>query len=111
MELLFIYFLLLLFLIDVYSSFSSDCIGSAFNVKGAMECPNCREIENGVWRHFENQTPEIIYEETFDEDAEEFEMVKMRSSLVCVFYIITSYLWYQYNLIYVCPSKYFSFLW
>lgn len=88
MELLFFIF------IDVYSSFSSDCIGSAFNVKGAMECPNCREIENGVWRHFENQSPEIIDEETYDEDAEEFEMVKTRSSLVCVFYIITSYLWY-----------------
>ncbi|KAE8076769.1 hypothetical protein FH972_015396 [Carpinus fangiana] len=54
--------------------FHLDCIGSAFNVKGAMECPNCREIENGVWRHFENPTPEIIYEETYDEDAEEFEM-------------------------------------
>lgn len=26
-----------------------DCIGSAFNVKGAMQCPNCRKIEKGQW--------------------------------------------------------------
>jgi hypothetical protein len=27
----------------------SDCIGSAFNTKGAMQCPNCRKIEKGRW--------------------------------------------------------------
>ncbi|GMP40170.1 hypothetical protein CsSME_00010720 [Camellia sinensis var. sinensis] len=27
----------------------TDCIGSAFNIKGEMQCPNCREIENGRW--------------------------------------------------------------
>ncbi|GJR47452.1 hypothetical protein Tco_1315555 [Tanacetum coccineum] len=26
-----------------------DCIGSAFNVKGVMQCPNCRKIEKGQW--------------------------------------------------------------
>lgn len=26
-----------------------DCIGSAFNAKGAMQCPNCRKIEKGRW--------------------------------------------------------------
>uniref|UniRef100_A0A5B7AZR7 RING-type domain-containing protein n=1 Tax=Davidia involucrata TaxID=16924 RepID=A0A5B7AZR7_DAVIN len=29
--------------------FHLDCIGSAFNVKGAMQCPNCRKIERGRW--------------------------------------------------------------
>ncbi|CAL0311214.1 unnamed protein product [Lupinus luteus] len=29
--------------------FHLDCIGSAFNVKGAMQCPNCRNIEKGQW--------------------------------------------------------------
>ncbi|XP_042421056.1 uncharacterized protein LOC122009101 isoform X2 [Zingiber officinale] len=29
--------------------FHLDCIGSAFNVKGVMECPNCREVEKGCW--------------------------------------------------------------
>ncbi|CAM6102984.1 unnamed protein product [Calypogeia fissa] len=29
--------------------FHLDCIGSAFNAKGAMQCPNCRHVENGQW--------------------------------------------------------------
>ncbi|XP_077219149.1 E3 ubiquitin-protein ligase RFI2-like [Tasmannia lanceolata] len=29
--------------------FHLDCIGSAFNVKGLMQCPNCRKIEKGQW--------------------------------------------------------------
>lgn len=27
----------------------SDCIGSAINIKGVMQCPNCRKIEKGHW--------------------------------------------------------------
>lgn len=80
------------------ASFSSDCIGSAFNIKGAMECPNCREMENGLWQHFRNDNHEEITdeEEDNDEDYDEFEMVKTRSSLVLffLFYLITSYSWY-----------------
>lgn len=26
-----------------------DCIGSAFNAKGMMQCPNCRKVERGQW--------------------------------------------------------------
>ena len=33
----------------ILSWWFSDCIGSAFNVKGAMQCPNCRKIEKGQW--------------------------------------------------------------
>lgn len=33
----------------LYSLYCSDCIGSHFNVKGAMQCPNCRKIEKGQW--------------------------------------------------------------
>ncbi|XP_058213324.1 E3 ubiquitin-protein ligase RFI2 [Rhododendron vialii] len=29
--------------------FHLDCIGSAFNSKGAMQCPNCRKVEKGQW--------------------------------------------------------------
>ncbi|EPS64946.1 hypothetical protein M569_09834, partial [Genlisea aurea] len=29
--------------------FHLDCIGSAFNSKGAMQCPNCRKTEKGQW--------------------------------------------------------------
>ncbi|KAG7579198.1 Zinc finger RING-type [Arabidopsis thaliana x Arabidopsis arenosa] len=35
--------------------FHLDCIGSAYNAKGFMECPNCRSIEPGEWR-FANGT-------------------------------------------------------
>ena len=74
-------------------SFSSDCIGSAFNVKGAMQCPNCREVESGVWRCFGDEGPEqIIDQETNDEVADEFDMVKPRSSLVYVFLILFIYI-------------------
>lgn len=29
--------------------FHLDCIGSAFNAKGSMQCPNCRKVEKGRW--------------------------------------------------------------
>eukprot|EP00250_Pteridium_aquilinum_P000741 c10898_g1_i1 orf=447-1811(-) len=29
--------------------FHLDCIGSAFNAKGRMQCPNCRQVEPGQW--------------------------------------------------------------
>ncbi|CAO2824416.1 unnamed protein product [Amaranthus hypochondriacus] len=29
----------------------NDCIGSAFNAKGAMQCPNCRSVEKGQWKY------------------------------------------------------------
>ncbi|KAL8166360.1 hypothetical protein V2J09_007859 [Rumex salicifolius] len=29
--------------------FHLDCIGSAFNSRGAMQCPNCRNTEKGQW--------------------------------------------------------------
>ncbi|KAJ7542181.1 hypothetical protein O6H91_10G093600 [Diphasiastrum complanatum] len=29
--------------------FHLDCIGSAFNAKGSMQCPNCRSVEEGQW--------------------------------------------------------------
>lgn len=35
--------------LDYFVTTLSDCIGSAFNIKGAMQCPNCRKIEKGQW--------------------------------------------------------------
>ncbi|KAF9611898.1 hypothetical protein IFM89_036681 [Coptis chinensis] len=50
---------------------SQDCIGSAFNVKGVMQCPNCRKVEKGQWL-FSNGTrscPELSLEDwAHDED-------------------------------------------
>ncbi|KAK6143903.1 hypothetical protein DH2020_024251 [Rehmannia glutinosa] len=36
---------------------STDCIGSAFNIKGAMQCPNCRKIEKGQWLYANGSRP------------------------------------------------------
>ncbi|KAG8390980.1 hypothetical protein BUALT_Bualt01G0140200 [Buddleja alternifolia] len=37
--------------------FHLDCIGSAFNTKGAMQCPNCRKIEKGQWLYANGSRP------------------------------------------------------
>ncbi|XP_052193557.1 E3 ubiquitin-protein ligase RFI2-like [Diospyros lotus] len=37
--------------------FHLDCIGSAFNIKGAMQCPNCRKIEKGQWLYASGSRP------------------------------------------------------
>ncbi|KAK7392033.1 hypothetical protein VNO78_20459 [Psophocarpus tetragonolobus] len=51
--------------------FHLDCIGSAFNIKGAMQCPNCRKIEKGQWLYANGcrSYPEFSMDEwTHDED-------------------------------------------
>ena len=37
--------------------FHLDCIGSAFNAKGVMQCPNCRKIEKGNWLYANGSRP------------------------------------------------------
>ncbi|KAL1549575.1 E3 ubiquitin-protein ligase IPI1-like [Salvia divinorum] len=37
--------------------FHLDCIGSAFNIKGSMQCPNCRKIEKGQWLYANGSRP------------------------------------------------------
>jgi hypothetical protein len=37
--------------------FFPDCIGSAFNAKGIMQCPNCRKIEKGNWLYANGSRP------------------------------------------------------
>uniref|UniRef100_A0A0E0M389 RING-type domain-containing protein n=1 Tax=Oryza punctata TaxID=4537 RepID=A0A0E0M389_ORYPU len=37
--------------------FHLDCIGSAFNAKGVMQCPNCRNIEKGHWLYGNERQP------------------------------------------------------
>lgn len=51
--------------------FHLDCIGSAFNIKGAMQCPNCRKIEKGQWLYANGcrSFPEFNMDDwTHDED-------------------------------------------
>uniref|UniRef100_A0A1J3EX60 RING-type domain-containing protein n=1 Tax=Noccaea caerulescens TaxID=107243 RepID=A0A1J3EX60_NOCCA len=51
--------------------FHLDCIGSAFNMKGAMQCPNCRNVEKGQWL-FANGSPrgfpEFVMEDLIPEE-------------------------------------------
>ncbi|XP_009136268.1 uncharacterized protein LOC103860418 [Brassica rapa] len=54
--------------------FHLDCIGSAFNAKGFMQCPNCMQIEPGQWRYATNPPIPTISEgdwlsEEEDDDA------------------------------------------
>lgn len=62
--------------------FHLDCIGSAFNAKGSMQCPNCRQIENGQWLygngrlHLENSISEdMMFEEEYDVEYDMFARV------------------------------------
>ncbi|KAL9233317.1 hypothetical protein vseg_008335 [Gypsophila vaccaria] len=50
--------------------FHLDCIGSAFNVKGAMQCPNCRKVEKGQWLYATGSRPfsEFVEDWPHDED-------------------------------------------
>ncbi|EOY06533.1 Uncharacterized protein TCM_021221 [Theobroma cacao] len=53
--------------------FHLDCIGSAFNSNGVMQCPNCRHLENGTWRRFPHiNMEETTNEELAEDDHEEF---------------------------------------
>jgi hypothetical protein len=53
---------------------STDCIGSAFNAKGAMECPNCRRVEDGNWLMLggNQSADDALYEVPYDFDDEEY---------------------------------------
>ncbi|XP_020587672.1 uncharacterized protein LOC110029635 [Phalaenopsis equestris] len=42
--------------------FHLDCIGSAFNAKGAMQCPNCRKIEKGHWLYANGICPSTDFD-------------------------------------------------
>lgn len=51
--------------------FLADCIGSAFNMKGAMQCPNCRNVEKGQWLFANGSTrlyPEFVMEDWIPEE-------------------------------------------
>ncbi|KAE8685006.1 RING/U-box superfamily protein isoform 2 [Hibiscus syriacus] len=60
--------------------FHLDCIGSAFNIKGAMQCPNCRKIEKGQWFYASGSRshPEFSVDEfTHDEDLYDLSFSEM----------------------------------
>ncbi|KAK4338941.1 hypothetical protein RND71_040403 [Anisodus tanguticus] len=53
--------------------FHLDCIGSEFNVRGLMRCPNCREVEDGNWLFSEGEGPYEQYDEEESEEEDELE--------------------------------------
>ncbi|XP_061357458.1 E3 ubiquitin-protein ligase RFI2 [Gastrolobium bilobum] len=60
--------------------FHLDCIGSAFNIKGAMQCPNCRKIEKGQWLYANGgrSYPEFSMDDwTHDEDLSDLNYSEM----------------------------------
>uniref|UniRef100_A0A1D1XRC5 E3 ubiquitin-protein ligase RFWD3 n=1 Tax=Anthurium amnicola TaxID=1678845 RepID=A0A1D1XRC5_9ARAE len=60
--------------------FHLDCIGSAFNAKGMMQCPNCRKIEKGNWLYANGcrSFPEISMDDwTHDEDLYDLNYLEM----------------------------------
>ncbi|CAI9294130.1 unnamed protein product [Lactuca saligna] len=66
--------------------FHLDCIGSAFNVKGVMQCPNCRKIEKGQWLYANGcrPYPEFSMDDwTHDEDL--YDLSYSESSMWCPF--------------------------
>ncbi|KAA3487235.1 Sterol-regulatory element binding proteins intramembrane protease [Gossypium australe] len=60
--------------------FHLDCIGSAFNIKGAMQCPNCRKIEKGQWLYANGcrSNPEFSVDDlTHDDDIYDLSFSEM----------------------------------
>ncbi|XP_068662319.1 E3 ubiquitin-protein ligase IPI1-like [Aristolochia californica] len=61
--------------------FHLDCIGSAFNAKGLMQCPNCRKIEKGQWLYANGyrSLPEFSMDDwTHDEDLYDLSYSEMQ---------------------------------
>ncbi|KAL0641149.1 hypothetical protein Bca4012_102945 [Brassica carinata] len=62
--------------------FHLDCIGSAFNMKGSMQCPNCRNVEKGHWLFANGSSrlfPEFVMEDWIpDEDLYAFSYPEMQ---------------------------------
>ncbi|XP_060191664.1 uncharacterized protein LOC132621417 [Lycium barbarum] len=54
--------------------FHLDCIGSEFNVRGVMRCPNCREVEDGNWLFSEGKGPYEHYDVEESEEDDELEL-------------------------------------
>lgn len=64
--------------------FHLDCIGSAFNVKGVMQCPNCRKVEKGQWLYADGHRPypELNIDDLVNDD-EVYELSYSEASLWC----------------------------
>ena len=80
----------------ILSLYRSDCIGSAFNMKGAMQCPNCRKIEKGQWLYGSRSYPEFGTDDwTHDEDLYDLSYSEMVIETACILIIISDILFFH----------------
>lgn len=90
-----------LLLCFLYSLYLSDCIGSAFNIKGAMQCPNCRKIEKGQWLYANGgrSYPEFSMDEwTHDEDLYDVSYSEMVIVTASGLIIVSAILFLYYSI-------------
>ncbi|KAH9603692.1 hypothetical protein KSS87_023817 [Heliosperma pusillum] len=87
--------------------FHLDCIGSAFNMKGTMQCPNCRKIEKGQWLYANGSTNSSLELSMDDGGTDNYpfyfgftEMVTADSSLCTCFA--------EPYRVHICPFRGFS---
>lgn len=66
--------------------FHLDCIGSAFNVKGVMQCPNCRKIEKGQWLYANGCRPYSEFSmDDWAHDEDLYDLSYPEASMWCPF--------------------------
>lgn len=92
----------------------SDCIGSAFNIKGAMQCPNCRKIEKGQWLYangYRSIQEFGVDDWTHDEDLYDLGYSEMVNNnlLNFNFYFLVSFFIYDQFSIFAVKMQSFSF--
>lgn len=71
--------------IDLIVYYMTDCIGSAFNVKGIMQCPNCRKIEKGQWLYANGSRPQPEF--SMDDWAHEEDLYDLSYSEMVIYLI------------------------
>lgn len=67
----------------------TDCIGSAFNAKGLMQCPYCRKVEQGQWLHATG--PPIPNLGAEDSIAEEEAVLRLSSLVVTDLHLVPKF--------------------
>ncbi|KAJ8447821.1 hypothetical protein Cgig2_015184 [Carnegiea gigantea] len=81
--------------------FHLDCIGSAFNTKGAMQCPNCRKIEKGQWLFATSS--HSVTEISFEDWPQDEDLYDLGYSEMCLGHAVEFVGW--------CPQMSFGVQW